>query len=89
MAVNEVNLIMSLFFAQHQGKLVKDVLPDNAEATRTIDTIEDDINCLCVRGNGIQIVWYSKHFNSFRTETTTKGYCDINIMDYITFEDQI
>ena len=87
----EAELLITIFFSQHEGKLVKDVIKDYAhEDIITKIDIRKTKNILCIRNSkNEQIIWYGSHRKSIITELIKKSYSDINLYDYINFEDLV
>lgn len=88
----EANLLLSLFFVQHQGKRLSDVIP----LTTSIDTI-DKINRLGIttfissrKGLFHYIILYCDTRKSIKLQSSTENeVIPLNLLDYINMEDQI
>ena len=96
MTVNEVNLLMSLFFIQHKGKRICDVIKDchNKDLIYSLEKYQHSKTYMIVENLTYTIISYSDTEESFyywsHTHSNTNGrQIYFNILDYISFKDQI
>lgn len=90
MTKNESLIIMALFFSQHEGKRLSDVIP-NAKPFSVIHSFDGGDIC---DETGHLMLWCSNHSYGIRMQITTPIGQDvkivtINLLDYISFEDLI
>lgn len=92
MTIIECDLLLSLFFSQHEGKRYCDVIP----LTTSIDTIDkiDRLGTTTIissrKGLFHYIILYCDTRKSIKLQSSTENeVIPLNLLDYINMEDQI
>lgn len=89
MTIIESNLLMSLFFSQHEGKRLCDVIKGH-----TNKNVISYMNNKTLSGfknsdiNHTQILWYNLFDKSISYKICSDDE-NFNILDYISFEDKV
>lgn len=94
MTVTEVNLIMIMFFNEHQGKRLCDVVTDSNNTEKIYGIYKTNNTIKITMENDVVLMFYSIEEELFYYYDTSVTDCDqikreVNLLDYISFEDKV